>query len=62
MNLNFAAGSDLVEFADLGGHDVIQEPVDRLVVVEHQEELDEDRQAGTGMFNFNSICFSESSS
>ena len=39
MNLNFAAGSDLVEFADLGGHDVIQEPVDRLVVVEHQEDV-----------------------
>ena len=58
MNLNFAAGSDLIEFADLGGDDVIQEPVDRLVVVEHQEELDEDRQAGTGMFNFNNICFS----
>ena len=45
MNLNFAAGSDLIEFADLGGDDVIQEPVDRLVVVKHQEELDENWQA-----------------
>ena len=35
----------LVGLADLGGDDVIEEPVDRLVVVKHQEELDENWQA-----------------
>ncbi len=32
----------LIEFADLGGDDVIKEPVDWFVVVKHQEELNKD--------------------
>ena len=37
----FALFGVKVELADLGGHDVLQQPVHGLVVVEHDEELNE---------------------
>jgi hypothetical protein len=35
----------LIEFANFGGDDVIEQPVDRLVIVEHQEKLNQDWKA-----------------
>ena len=42
---------NLIQFADLGADDMIEKPVNRFVVVEHQEELNQDWQAGHGEEN-----------